>query len=72
MCVQKILKNVCTAFYYRMQVFEAYASRKGVDVAALRFLLDGERISETDSPKMLELEDEDQIDCVLQQLGGCL
>jgi small ubiquitin-related modifier len=53
-------------------VFEAYASRKGVDVAALRFLLDGERISETDSPKMLELEDEDQIDCVLQQLGGCL
>ena len=54
------------------KVFEAYASRKGVDVAALRFLLDGERISETDSPKMLELEDEDQIDCVLQQLGGCL
>lgn len=52
-------------------MFEAYASRKGVDVNALRFLLDGERISETDSPKMLELEDEDQIDCVLQQLGGC-
>ena len=57
---------------YIQKVFEAYASRKGVDVAALRFLLDGERISETDSPKMLELEDEDQIDCVLQQLGGCL
>eukprot|EP00573_Skeletonema_grethae_P011470 CAMPEP_0201710392 /NCGR_PEP_ID=MMETSP0578-20130828/58607_1 /ASSEMBLY_ACC=CAM_ASM_000663 /TAXON_ID=267565 /ORGANISM="Skeletonema grethea, Strain CCMP 1804" /LENGTH=184 /DNA_ID=CAMNT_0048199423 /DNA_START=67 /DNA_END=621 /DNA_ORIENTATION=+ len=54
------------------KVFEAYASRKGVDVGALRFLLDGERISETASPKMLELEDEDQIDCVLQQLGGCL
>lgn len=54
------------------KVFEAYASRKGVDVNALRFLLDGERIQENDSPKMLELEDEDQIDCVLQQLGGCL
>ncbi len=53
-------------------MFEAYASRKGVDVNALRFLLDGERIQENDSPKMLELEDEDQIDCVLQQLGGCL
>ena len=52
------------------KVFEAYANRKGVDVGALRFLLDGERISETDSPKMLELEDEDQIDCVLQKLGG--
>ena len=53
-----------------IQVFEAYADRKGVDVASLRFLLDGERINETDSPKMLELEDEDQIDCVLQQVGG--
>lgn len=53
-----------------IKVFEAYADRKGVDVASLRFLLDGERINETDSPKMLELEDEDQIDCVLQQVGG--
>ena len=53
-----------------IKVFEAYADRKGVDVASLRFLLDGERINETDSPKMLKLEDEDQIDCVLQQVGG--
>ena len=52
------------------KVFSAYAQRKGVDAAALRFLLDGERINDTDTPKMLELEDEDQIDCVLQQVGG--
>ena len=52
------------------KVFKAYASRKGVEESALRFLLDGERISDTDTPKMLELEDEDQIDCVLQQVGG--
>lgn len=69
---QKILNNLHHIYVYIQKVFEAYANRKGVDVAALRFLLDGERISETDSPKMLELEDEDQIDCVLQQLGGCL
>ena len=52
------------------KVFKAYASRKGVEEGSLRFLLDGERISETDTPKMLELEDEDQIDCVLAQVGG--
>jgi small ubiquitin-related modifier len=52
------------------KVFNAYATRKGVDSKALRFLLDGERIAEDQTPKTLELEDEDQIDCLLEQLGG--
>mmetsp|Transcript_8457 Transcript_8457/g.12805 ORF Transcript_8457/g.12805 Transcript_8457/m.12805 type:complete len:92 (-) Transcript_8457:1138-1413(-) len=52
------------------KVFNAYANRKGVDSKALRFLLDGERIGEDQTPKLLELEDEDQIDCLLEQLGG--
>ena len=52
------------------KVFNAYAQRKGVEAGSLRFLLDGERISDDDTPKMLELEDEDQIDCVLAQMGG--
>jgi small ubiquitin-related modifier len=52
------------------KVFSAYAQRKGVEASSIRFLLDGERINDTDTPKMLELEDEDQIDCVLQQVGG--
>lgn len=52
------------------KVFAAYAQRKGVDGSSLRFLLDGERIDENSTPKMLELEDEDQIDCVLAQVGG--
>mmetsp|Transcript_25065 Transcript_25065/g.53016 ORF Transcript_25065/g.53016 Transcript_25065/m.53016 type:complete len:196 (+) Transcript_25065:185-772(+) len=52
------------------KVFTAYAARKGVEVASLRFLLDGERIGPDETPKMLELEDEDQIDCVLAQVGG--
>ncbi len=68
--MNKKSSTICNTFASK-KVFEAYASRKGVEVGALRFLLDGERISETASPKMLELEDEDQIDCVLQQLGGC-
>ena len=57
----------------RMQkVFETYASRKGVQSSSLRFLLDGDRIAPEQTPKMLELDDEDQIDCMLEQTGGGL
>lgn len=52
------------------KIFNAYAVRKGVQPNSLRFLLDGERINADDTPKMLELEDQDQIDCVLEQSGG--
>jgi small ubiquitin-related modifier len=53
------------------KVFNAYAQRKGVQVGSLRFLLDGERVTGEQTPKMLELEDGDQIDAVLEQVGGC-
>ena len=52
------------------KVFSTYAQRKGVQVTSLRFLLDGERIEENATPKTLELEDNDQIDCMLEQVGG--
>ena len=52
------------------KVFETYAQRKGVQSASLRFLLDGERIEPDQTPKMLELDDQDQIDCMLEQSGG--
>ena len=52
------------------KVFQAYAQRKGVQAKSLRFLLDGERIKDEDTPKQLELDDQDQIDCMLEQTGG--
>lgn len=52
------------------KIFEAYATRRGVASNSLRFMLDGERIQADQTPKMLELEDEDQIDCLLEQTGG--
>ena len=52
------------------KVFSNYAQRKGVQPDSLRFLLDGERITEGETPKTLELEDQDQIDCMLEQTGG--
>lgn len=52
------------------KVFNTYAQRKGVQISSLRFLLDGERIEETQTPESLELDDQDQIDCMLEQSGG--
>lgn len=52
------------------KIFDAYASRKGVSVEVLRFMLDGKRIKADDTPKMLEMDDNDQIDVVLLQEGG--
>ena len=53
------------------KVFNAFAGRKGVDVQVLRFLLHGEPLypGDRDTPESLELEDGDQIDCMLQQLA---
>jgi len=52
------------------KVFNTYAQRKGVQISSLRFLLDGERIEEGQTPEALELDDQDQIDCMLEQSGG--
>ncbi len=51
-------------------VFGAYASRKGVRIYEIRFLLDdGRGIGEDETPESLDLEHGDQIDCFLQQCG---
>jgi len=52
------------------KVFNAFAARKGVDSHLLRFMLDGSRIGENDTPKTLDLEEDDQIDCMYEQQGG--
>lgn len=48
------------------KVFNAFASRKGVGASELRFLLDGSRVNDDDTPITLELEDQDQLDCMLE------
>jgi small ubiquitin-related modifier len=52
------------------KVFSTYASRKGVQVESLRFFLDGTRIEATSTPQELDLDNEDQIDVMLEQVGG--
>ena len=54
------------------KIFDAYASRKGVQANALRFFLDGERINADQTPKQLEMEEQDIIDCALVPFKGTL
>merc|ERR1719253_191462 len=53
------------------KVFATYAARKGVEATAMRFMLDGENINPDTTPADLDLDDDDQIDCFLAQVGGC-
>ncbi|RXW19028.1 hypothetical protein EST38_g6820 [Candolleomyces aberdarensis] len=48
----------------------AYASKVGKDVGSIRFLYDGERIQEDDTPASLDMEDNDTIDVMVEQVGG--
>ena len=50
---------------------KSYADRTGVAVASLRFLFDGRRINDEDTPKSLEMEEDDVIEVYQEQLGGC-
>jgi small ubiquitin-related modifier len=52
------------------KVFQTYASKKGVQVDNIRFTYGGERVDQESTPKMLGLEDQDQIDCFLYHIGG--
>lgn len=53
------------------RIMEAYCSKVGVETGQVRFLFDGERIEASQTPESLDLEDEDTIDAMVQQLGGC-
>ena len=50
-------------------VFAAYAARKGIERYSVNFLLDGEHIDPKATVEDLELWDNDQIDCMLKQVG---
>lgn len=39
-----------------------YADRVGVEVSTLRFLFDGRRINDDDTPKALEMDEDDLIE----------
>ncbi|KAI8977774.1 small ubiquitin-like modifier [Trametes punicea] len=48
----------------------AYANKVGKDVNSIRFLYDGARIGDDDTPASLDMEDNDTIDVMVEQVGG--
>ncbi|KAG8822586.1 hypothetical protein FRC20_009109 [Serendipita sp. 405] len=49
---------------------QAYANKVGKDLQTIRFLYDGNRIGEDDTPASLGMEDNDSIDVMVEQVGG--
>lgn len=52
------------------KMFNAYAKKTGQPVEGLRFLFDGDRIKDNDTPALLEMQDGDSVDAMVQQTGG--
>ncbi|KAG8932391.1 hypothetical protein FRC01_014235 [Tulasnella sp. 417] len=48
----------------------AYANKVGKDINSIRFLYDGQRIQEDDTPATLGMEEGDAIDVMVEQVGG--
>ncbi|XP_055727870.1 small ubiquitin-related modifier 1 [Salvelinus fontinalis] len=49
---------------------ESYSQRQGVHMSTLRFLFEGQRISDNHTPKELGMEDDDVIEVYQEQTGG--
>merc|ERR1712032_646656 len=52
------------------KIFKAYATKKQIAAESIKFLFDGTRIKGHQTPDDLELEDGDEIDAMLEQVGG--
>ena len=51
------------------KLMNAWCQRQGVNLNAVRFLFDGERLRESQTPESLEMEDGDVIDVMVEQVG---
>ena len=52
------------------KLMNAYCERQKLVMSTIRFVFDGTRLKETDTPKSLEMEDDDTIEVFSQQTGG--
>lgn len=53
------------------KIISAYCQKKGLDSKALRFVHEGTRIHGQQTPEELGMEDNEVIDAIVEQLGGC-
>ena len=52
------------------KLMDAYCQRQGLANNQCRFIFDGERIKDDDTPDGLEMENGDEIDVMVEQTGG--
>lgn len=52
------------------KLMDAYCDRQSIARGSVRFMFDGERISDDQTPAKLDMEDNDVLDAMLQQVGG--
>jgi len=52
------------------KLMEAYCARQSLQMEQIRFLFDGQRLREQQTPDELDMEDDDVIDAMLFQVGG--
>ena len=52
------------------KLMDAYCTRQGLSANQCRFIFDGERLKEDDTPDKLEMENGDEIDVMVEQTGG--
>ncbi|CAD8150318.1 unnamed protein product [Paramecium pentaurelia] len=52
------------------KLMDAYCSRQNINIQNVRFLFDGERILETQTPVDIGMKTGDEIDVVIKQVGG--
>jgi len=54
------------------KLMEAYCERQSLHLLQMRFLFDGIKVGYDQTPKDLEMEDDDEIDAMRAQIGGCI
>ena len=52
------------------KLMDAYCTRAGLSIKQCRFIFDGKILQPYDTPDKLNMEDDDQIDVNLEQVGG--
>ncbi|KAI5752411.1 hypothetical protein M8J77_016747 [Diaphorina citri] len=75
----KVLSSDSNEIHFRVKMTtpmgklkKSYSERVGLNVSTLRFLFDGRRISDEDTPKSLEMENDDVIEAYPEQTGGAV
>lgn len=52
------------------KMIDAYCTKFGLQPKSIRFIFEGERVKENDTPEKLGIEDGDEIDAMIEQHGG--